>query len=787
MSPPHDHRRAIVPRNNGPGLQQQGSIDWTKLSSSVVSFTVDFLVRIANGGVEARTICAAQVIFSQLRLGPLGEKRVETACKSLRAFSSLNKVLWFGFGIKHVIRQLAESSEGLNCIAVTAALTEAYPTRDAAKILRELLISYDAPFELTPSLLQWMALVEVCGGAFASTDFAALLHDISKLSLYEGVGSMRLCSEPAAIANGIQKLIAVSNASLDRVHFIGGADCGWIAAFAIWALDLSVTVQNASGRTLYESDPESKVDSKVLVTYADVSSARLQLLDQSCVIPSGKDLFELRGEFECPDPSFSYGRVSWELLLQDTFGRRAKDLIIGALGTHFGTALGCAARILEEFAIDSTNASDNAPPGKYNIAHLNSLGIGRGFYFTVKRSLPEVGTSTKSLSALESCLTLDYLDAFAKYEQTMSMIAASCKCSSCRERTEGEPSSGKLTREVCQVYLTELTVQLVQALSFASIVPGLLPSRAGIEMLYWLHVGRRGTEDYVYHGLLSCFLPPLRVLQALFVESTVRRNDISEHRYTAVSSNGLCLYMDVLTGLSSNPEKCAIVHIVPGCIVFKEHSYTFIDDPNFGFESSRRHHESPCLKSGYQAFLGDPISAAKCHRIENSSSTDLTHDLYVEESGLEGGQRVITAMYRFTTSRGQFLAPPMQLVDNTQRALSLRNCQGQMCGSLPKFAVIPVQGEGLLAYQSVPPGLNTLPLIVRLQSSTAQYVALLQDTILEPSPELPNRSLNVNLRIMLQHKQCLYCLVTDAVRESSNEVTRTLCIATGDGRFAIQG
>ena len=243
----------IVPPFYGCGLQQQGSVDWVRLAGSSVSFSVEFLVRMSNAGVESLTICAAEAVLSKIRLGPTGELRVQEAVAKLAAFSSFSKALWFGFGIKHIIRQLAESSEGLNCIAVCAALSEAYSPLDSARILREMHLIENAPSRLTPSLKQWTSLVDVCAGALASTDFAVTVHNITRLCLSDSISSLRLRAEPAAIAQALKGIIMVSNGSLDRVQLLGEADCGWIAAFSSWLLDLLVEVRDTSGRTLYWS------------------------------------------------------------------------------------------------------------------------------------------------------------------------------------------------------------------------------------------------------------------------------------------------------------------------------------------------------------------------------------------------------------------------------------------------------------------------------------------------------------------------------------------------------
>ncbi|SCO86307.1 uncharacterized protein FRV6_10434 [Fusarium oxysporum] len=143
------------------GFQQQGTVDWTRIMSGSVTFSVDVLSRLSKAGVEAFTIYAARAIFSNVKLGPNGELRLHRALDKLSAFPSFGKALWFGFGVKHIIWSMQESTEGLNCLGICACLTEGYSTIVAAKTIRELFLLYNPPAELTPALRQWLAGMSV--------------------------------------------------------------------------------------------------------------------------------------------------------------------------------------------------------------------------------------------------------------------------------------------------------------------------------------------------------------------------------------------------------------------------------------------------------------------------------------------------------------------------------------------------------------------------------------------------------------------------------------------------
>ncbi|CVL07389.1 uncharacterized protein FMAN_16245 [Fusarium mangiferae] len=134
------------------GFQQQGTVDWISMANGTVGFSVDVLSRLSKAGVEALTIYAARAIFTNIRLGEVGERRLNDVLEAAKAFPSISNILWFGFGVKHTIRSMQESSEGLACLGICASLTEQYSTVIAAKVLRELFLLYSPPADLTPTL-----------------------------------------------------------------------------------------------------------------------------------------------------------------------------------------------------------------------------------------------------------------------------------------------------------------------------------------------------------------------------------------------------------------------------------------------------------------------------------------------------------------------------------------------------------------------------------------------------------------------------------------------------------
>ncbi|KAI9691943.1 MAG: hypothetical protein M1822_008016, partial [Bathelium mastoideum] len=119
--------------SSGGALVPKGAFDWVGFSKHSVTFTVDTLSRMSKAGVEALTVFASRALFQQVKLDARGERRLLDALEKLGVFSSRNNALWFGFGIKHLTRDLAETSEGLACVGICACLTEEYGHLTSAK------------------------------------------------------------------------------------------------------------------------------------------------------------------------------------------------------------------------------------------------------------------------------------------------------------------------------------------------------------------------------------------------------------------------------------------------------------------------------------------------------------------------------------------------------------------------------------------------------------------------------------------------------------------------------
>ncbi|PMD58819.1 uncharacterized protein K444DRAFT_530641, partial [Hyaloscypha bicolor E] len=230
---------------------QQGQVDWSNLSKNTVEFTVDVLSRLSKAGIEALTVYATKVLFSHAKLDQLGEQRILDALKAVKAFSSHSNVVWFGFGIKNILRSLSETQQGIACIGICSCLTEEFSTEKSAQILGELFQLYNPPADLRPSLRQWHAIVSSCEGVVTTTNFGFVLSGLARICLLDGHNGLYTSSKPKDLAHVLKGLFDVSNGTLDKIHISGGSDCAWIAAVGHWLFGLQVVVEDASGNIIY--------------------------------------------------------------------------------------------------------------------------------------------------------------------------------------------------------------------------------------------------------------------------------------------------------------------------------------------------------------------------------------------------------------------------------------------------------------------------------------------------------------------------------------------------------
>lgn len=110
-----------------------------------------------------------------------GQLNISNAISGLKIKETWGNIIWFGFGIKHVLRELGETERGLTLVGPCAALTATYSSLYAAKVARELFVISRTPEDYIPALRQWRILMDLCSGILTTSTFAHVLITMRSL------------------------------------------------------------------------------------------------------------------------------------------------------------------------------------------------------------------------------------------------------------------------------------------------------------------------------------------------------------------------------------------------------------------------------------------------------------------------------------------------------------------------------------------------------------------------------------------------------------------------------
>lgn len=332
-------------------FSQQGTVDWVQLSNSTVSATVAVFSRLAAANIDPQTLAVGHALCSTFKLSTTGlspqrwpvilphpcsfflylrsllwltsytapgQQRMQHALKNLKWCSSFGDVMWFGFGMRHPIRLLAQTMNGYSLLMLCASLSEISVNLEAAAlILAELVDIQGAPQELRPSIQQWHALATACSGVLANTTFSCVTDHFVRLardsSPWKQVGDLR------EVAKALRAISQLSTGALTSITLIGNSTCGWIAALGHYFFSLDVELRHASGELLFRTASERN-PVHISVVYGDPDNLTLQLMDSTYMITDAHDL--LSTNYPLPG-----GRIPWDGVLGTAYGRSGESLI----------------------------------------------------------------------------------------------------------------------------------------------------------------------------------------------------------------------------------------------------------------------------------------------------------------------------------------------------------------------------------------------------------------------------------------------------------------------------
>ncbi|KFY02187.1 hypothetical protein O988_02339 [Pseudogymnoascus sp. VKM F-3808] len=581
---------SAVPSGGGSSsdaFAQQGTVDWTRLSASTVNFTIEVLGRLSKAGVEPLTVAMGQGIFSCFHLDPDGEKRFSDAIARLKAFSSYGNAMWFGFGVKHIVRTLSETEQGATCGAICACLSVSYDKFFCSKVLKALADQQRTPNSLMPSLSQWAALVNICSGAVLGSRFPQLVEVYSRLTQsYDN--SRHKLYEPTsadALAKALLELSKVSSGTVRSVTFIGGVDCGWLAALAQWLLSLRVDILAADGSVLYSSrisvDPSYYPQVTIVLQLDQDSQVNTALFKKSVIVPPGGLFFNIRKEeFNGQSHSFTAGRSEWPTIIHDAFGAYFDLLLHQDVIRGFATLLCCG--------FSASNSDDNLccidPWGgpsttstERQLLHLS---------FAAKR-LPELIPACDVAKKMISCNEISF------YTHALSVLELHCSCPQCESTEDGSPGPTIETysSSICLKWVALAIFEYIWTLSWLNIDENIYPSVNGLILL------SRSQEDYGEDTLNTIkgriFKEPLMPAIIRLFTGQVKVSEYSDRTVSARSKGGVCVYLPSLENPTSPPQEQLRASVVAGHIEWGSKVFSWVIDSG----NERSEPLSDCLAS----------------------------------------------------------------------------------------------------------------------------------------------------------------------------------------------
>ncbi|KAI9877936.1 MAG: hypothetical protein M1830_002418 [Pleopsidium flavum] len=685
-------------------LTTSGQLDWVGLTNNTITASTAIFQRLSQANVDPYTLAMAQAVSSHFKMSSLGQRRVHEALQGLKWCSSLGNALWFGVGVKHITRMLADTKEGTMCLALCASLSEVFSTEISARVLAELATVLGLPEGSGPSLQQWERLVTSCAGTLAATNFGCIAgHFIGLRGKYGTSMSpetprvnhlYRGMSNITDLAQAMGAIVEISKGSLASITLIGGAACGWVAAFAYWflGLDVEITRSDREQDILYSSSLNGQAN--VTVVY-DVQGSNNALAtrrrDATYIVRNFEEYYFLRlGDKRIL--KFS-GRVPWESALAAAFGPQARILL---QRQEFGVMLGAAARIFRAIfetdqglsAFDIQNAWPGYCGGSFGFGYLQSA----------LRWLPELQVV---VDAAEGSSEGSLPQAYTAFNKAGVALDVVCACSLC-QRVSGNTSNDDRSA-FCLRLLADMIVSLVWSLSLMHMETPLQPSLKGLQHMYRLNPnGHRFGQDK--GRTIDRLFNDRKKLTARLSVATVSATATMifggnlapgpgivqrfEHcQPSAFTSGGICFFFDMLKHISDRPDSATVLHVLPGCIQLKSgHTVTQVEDM---IDLERLDRSRPTYPAGNR----QPYDASKA---AEDTGSNLMVDLLVKEAAAEA-----FVCFRLSSIEGRCcdigVTSLLRAVLSSAGAVPCNAVRHQDHLTMPADGVATRDGEGLVS------------------------------------------------------------------------------------------
>ena len=578
----------LVSGNGVPNFAQQGSVDWVALSNSSVQFSVAVLARLSRAGIDAFTLQFGRAICSNFSLEPHAQERIYDAIVKLKKYGSYKDIIWFGFGIKDVVTDLADSEEGLTLVALCAALATTYDSMYAATVIRELCVLCKAPQSFTPAIRQWKTLVDLCSGIFANAHFTLVANGFRQLISGHSnhLVARHTPTTHSALAKAILMLAKVSKGNLFNATFSGGIDCAWLAAFAEWLLLLKVAIYDSNGSLLYHSGDAAHNPPQVTIVLPTTAGNTIQeilIKSKASFIPSGQSLLQ-------KDPALRGVNLlnwhgSWSTILHEVFYSNIDDLLSGETGQYFNMYMYCVSLLARPENAAGQRGARYVQSGEpcFRNHPVNPLILiqndsrGQAFMKFAARRLPEIAACLLTTTWNDSTTSVDGLLAIRSIEGV-------CRCAFHSQSNQKKVEEDDL---VCLQTMAETIAIYLWILVDSDIDEDVPPSITGLANLYtWQSRANKSSalaSREFYKPIMNCDFPVLGIDLVMHVLSGLaipghppKHESLPTNDNLARVGNGICVYHRAVEDPNLLPETMFRFRVVRGYISFSGFRYNEI-------------------------------------------------------------------------------------------------------------------------------------------------------------------------------------------------------------------
>jgi len=710
---------ALAPSGQSSAIfTQQGSLDWVALGQMQYSASIAILGRLAKAGIDTLTVAFGQAMCARLPIGAHGEKVLAKAMEKLTAKSCAGDLLWFGIGVRHILRELVQTSQGCSLVALSAALTESHSIPVSALVLYEIAKECGSPVEFAPSFEQWEALVRVAASVFNATTFGLRIHQIAKFG-DPGSGSWPSSSHPYDLAKTLLSIGQVIHGSTQSISVQGNRSCSWLAAWADFVLGLRVMVRDTNGSVVYANYDIKETFAQININFlADESTTSIVCINSSHLIRSGAEFIrqcfgrEKLIASNSSDLVFSCGRVQRDTMFSDTFGESFKSLVrkprqetsaqlpifggvfrlpTAGLLTNQNGDEGIFAKRAIFVEIVAISAAIFVAKGVTTMHHRSAA----SYILHACQTVPELCQCKEDLlMAVTNAKDSNYVDIQSLYN---GYLAACCRlrnlCGCQRHRDQLQPSRN----EHCLIALTETLVFLTFLFDRLIMDTPLMPTFYGLQLIFdqferarWLP-GETIKDDHkldIFSRLTRVIeegcAPSFEVLACLF--SGAGWNP-ALHRYIAQSDGKIYCYIHPIEELTDSIERASLVHIGSGAIEYRTRHYRAIYD-DFGESEPQPRY---------------PAEGAEVVDNIDYLAQDTTSDPIEAQVLVEERPNALYFRYQINSPSGRTLVAPSTLLEHLKMALAYKGKDKvhsfDMNSWLPVlrgFQYILVHGEGVV-------------------------------------------------------------------------------------------